>query len=271
MHRIRSIILGGLYILMKRFFKAVITTVVSMQIFSVTAFAYEKAGKLEELEYSIYKHLENRDRNFTILYTGERIGFKDNALNCIKNAYSKDDYLERSWLEIRPVAKVTQEGIETTFDVTYLTTKEQEEYIDRELRKITESLINPNMSDLDKVKVINNYIINRYDYDNTQKSIDVYSALTSSITVCQGYSMTAYKMFNYAGIENRIIIGRIKDTPHSWNLVKIQGNWYQLDITNNDSIEINKYFLISDETLISKGYIWDANKYPKAYKKYDDA
>ena len=167
-------------------------------------------------------------------------------------------------MEIKPRADVTQEGIETTMDVTCLTTKEQEEYINTQLKSTTNSLIKANMSDLEKVRTINDYIVNRYEYDYTQKSISVYSALTTSVAVCQGYSMTAYKMLNYAGVENRIIVGTLKGVPHSWNSVKIDGNWYQLDITNNDSIEKNKYFLVSDETLSLHQYSWDREKYPKA-------
>jgi transglutaminase/protease-like cytokinesis protein 3 len=80
--------------------------------------------------------------------------------------------------------------------------------------------------------------------------------------------MIAYKMFNYAGIENRIIVGKIKDNPHSWNIVKVQDIWYELDITNNDSIERDKYFLVSDDNLATIQYSWNRNKYPKALKGY---
>lgn len=253
---------------MKRFFKVIIVTLSLMQILTLKAFAYESVGNLKDLESNIHKHLEDRDSNFTFIYTGTRKEFIDNIRNSIKNAYSNDDYLERSWLEIKPKASITAKGIETTMDVIYLTTKSQEEYINSELEKVTKSLIKENMTTLEKVKVIDDYIINRYSYDYTQKSLSVYSALTTSVAVCQGYSMTAYKMFNYAGIENRIIVGKIKDIPHSWNTVNIEGNWYQLDITNNDSIEKDKYFLVSDEYLIENQYSWDKENYPKALKGY---
>ncbi len=253
---------------MKRFFKVIIMVLSIMQIVTLKAFADESVGNLKDLESNIHKHLENRDSNFTFIYTGTRKEFQDNIRNSITSAYSNDDYLERSWLEIKPKAKITAEGIETTMNVTYLDTREQEEYIDSELEKVTKSLINEKMSELEKVRVINDYIINRYSYDYTLKSISVYSALTTSVAVCQGYSMTAYKMLNYAGIENRIIVGKIKDIPHSWNAVKIEGNWYQLDITNNDSIEKDKYLLVSDDTLVSNQYYWDRKKYPNALKGY---
>ena len=253
---------------MKRFFKTIIVVFIIMQIMTLTAFAYEKVQKLEDVEENIYKHLENRDANFTFIYIGSRREFEDNIRKSITNAYSKDDYLERSWLEIKPKAKTTEDGIETTMDVTYLTTKKQEEYIDAELERITKSLINADMSELEKVRIINDYIINRYEYDYTLQSVSVYSGLTTSLAVCQSYSMTAYKMLNYAGIENRIIVGKIRELPHSWNVVKIKDNWYQLDITNNDAIEKDKYFLVGDDTLIANEYAWDRDKYPQAQVLY---
>jgi len=247
---------------MKRFLKTIISIFVIMQVITLTVFADEKVQNLEEVKDSIYKHLENRDSNFTFVYTGTRKEFEDNILACMKDAYSKDDYLERSWLTIQPKAKATDDGIETTMDVTYLTTKEQEEYINTELESVTKSIISPNMTELEKVRTINDYIVNRYEYDYTLKSISVYSGLTTSLAVCQAYSMTAYKMLNYAGIENRIVVGKIKERSHSWNIVKINDKWYQLDVTNNDSVKKNKYLLVSDDTLIADGYTWDRDKYP---------
>lgn len=253
---------------MKKILRTAVILFVIVQLMTITAFAYEKVQNLNDMKNSIYNHLQNRDRNFTILYTGTRKEFQDNMLNCIKEAYSKDDYLERSWLEIKPKANETDYGIEATMNVTYLTTKEQEEYIETELKRAVNSIIKANMSDFEKVRAINDYIINRYKYDYTEKSISVYSALTTSLAVCQGYSMTAYKMLNYAGIENRIIVGKIKDVSHSWNIVKIDGVWYQLDITNNDSIEKDKYFLVNDDMMAANQYSWDREKYPKALKTY---
>jgi hypothetical protein len=254
---------------MKKLLKISIISIIIMQITTLTVFAYEKVQKLSDAENSIYKHFENRDKSFTFLYTGERKEFEDNIRDCIIDARSRDDYLERSWVEIKPTARVTEDGIETTINATYLTTKEQEKYVDIELEKVTKNLIKKEMTEFEKVQAINDYIITRYEYDYTQKSASAYSGLTTSVVNCQGYAMTAYKMFEYAGIENRIVVGKIGEDGHSWNCVKIEGIWYQLDTTNNDDlVEKNKYFLVGDDTLISHGYVWDRSKYPKALKGY---
>lgn len=253
---------------MKRFFKTIIITLIIMQVMTITAFAEGTFSNWNDIENDMYQHFVNRDANFSFLYTGTKEEFQQNIRQAIKDAYSKDDYLERSWVELRPQGKVTTQGIETTINATYLTTKEQEDYVNNELIKETAKITNSGMSDFEKVKAINDYIINRFEYDYTLQSKSAYSALTTSVAICQGYSMTAYKMLNYAGIENRIVVGTARNISHSWNCVKIDGEWYNLDITNNDSIRKDKYFLVGDNFLLDNNYVWDRKSYPSASKGY---
>ena len=212
-----------------------------------------------DLDTTLYNHLENWDTEFEMNY------YNSDAIDVIRDIAKKDDYLTISLkrLEVREIAKDR-----STVKVTYLTTKEQEEYINNELTRIVNSIITKNMSDYDKIKTINKYIIDRYSYDDSLLSDNVYSALTTGKTICQGYAMTAYKMLNLAGIENKIIIGDLNGVSHAWNLVKLNGKWYQLDTTNND-VANNKYFLVNDKTLRNDGFTWEANDYPICDENYE--
>ncbi len=255
---------------MNKFFKATVVLIIIVNTAGVPTYAKETdINNLKEAKEYIYEHLKNRDKVISFIYTGPKDNFASNITQTIKDAYMKDDYTERSWIDIQPHATLTDEGIETTVNVGYLTTKEQEEFINEELKKATDSLIYNGMSDIDKVKKISEYIESKYEYDYTLKSTSVYTALTRTVTVCQGYSMTAYKMFNYAGIDNRIVIGTNNGASHSWNIVKIDGKWYHLDITNNDSTRSNRYFLVSDSFLENNRYIWSKSNYPEALKNYN--
>lgn len=218
-------------------------------------------NNLDDVEQSIYEHLENRDNTFSFSYTGNKDEFKNNIAEVISKAINKDDYTERSWLEIKPKAEISNSRIDTNINVIYLTTKEQEDYVENELKKILSQLIKPNMTDSEKVRIISDYIINRYDYDDTLKSNNAYTALTTGKTICQGYSMTVYKMLTYVGIKNRIIVGKINTLSHSWNYVKLEGKWYHLDVTNDDSTRSNKYFLVQDNVLEENNYIWNKENY----------
>ncbi|ACD14164.1 transglutaminase domain-containing protein [Clostridium botulinum] len=246
--------------------KTIALTLISVNtiVYPIYAAEVPKFSNLNDVEENIYTHLINRDSNINFIYTGSTREFKDNIVKTIKAAYSKDDYTERSWLEIKPNVNISDGKINTSINFEYLTNKEQEEFIDIEIKKITDKLINDKMSDFEKVKAINDYLANRYEYDYTLSSSNVYSALITNYTVCQGYSLTAYKMLKNAGIESRIGVGTNKGASHSWNIVKIEDSWYHLDITNNDSTRSNKYFLVSDKFLEDNNYKWNRTEYPEA-------
>ena len=127
------------------------------------------------LDTDVYNHLENWDTEFQIDY------YNSDVIDVIRDIAKKDDYLTRS------LKKLVYErvGNRATVKVTYLTTKEQEEYINKELTTIVNSIITNNMSDYDKIKTINKYIVDRYEYDDSLLSNNVYSALTTGKTICR--------------------------------------------------------------------------------------
>ncbi len=57
--------------------------------------------------------------------------------------------------------------------------------------------------------------------------------------VCDGYSYAYEYLLQKAGIRSTVIAGRAGDNeetagPHSWNLVELNGQWYEVDATWND-------------------------------------
>lgn len=202
---------------------------------------------MEKVKEGIYNHLKNMDRQFDIPYCGTDV------IQVIKDSSGNDGYTSRSVKSLH----VKGDGKTAHVSVDYITTKAQETYINNTLQIDIDAIINDNMSEYDKVKAISKYICDKYEYDNTLKSDNSYSGLTTGRTTCNGYSMTACKMFSMAGIENKIVLGRLMGIPHAWNEVRINGNWYNIDITSNDSLESDKYFLKSDDALKTDGYVWE--------------
>ena len=49
----------------------------------------------------------------------------------------------------------------------------------------------------------------------------------------------AYEMFTKAGLPARIITGTGRGVSHAWNLVRIDGKWYQIDLTWDDPVTSN--------------------------------
>lgn len=237
-----------------------------------------KYSNLQDIKSEIYNSGLSREKSYSFIYTGDRDDIKNNLLNIVKEGYSQDDYLGKSWSKIGFSAEESKKGIKVTVNTDFITTKEQEEYIDSALKNAVDSIINPNMTDYEKVKCINDYIVNLYEYDyelydkvvqlnsgnitnaereNIYDAISVYNALETKKTVCQAYAMTAYKMMKYAGLEGNIVSGTLKGGEHVWNKVKVNNTWYYLDITGNDTSRSNNYFLVSKEYLQNSQYKWN--------------
>lgn len=149
--------------------------------------------------------------------------------------------------------------------------------VDSEVKVITSKIIKPGMSDFDKELAVHNYVVNNviYDYEKLQNNTlanddyTAYGALIEGKAVCQGYAEAVYRLLNAANIKNYIVSGTgSSNTAHTWNIVKIDGNYYHLDATFDDPVSNSGpilsygYFNLSDSEIASD-HTWDKSKYPK--------
>jgi hypothetical protein len=162
-----------------------------------------------------------------------------------------------------------------TINYKFWESKDQKDYVDSQVKKILSTIITPNMTDEQKEKAIHDYIVTHVKYDYSFKNVSAYDALMYGKAVCQGYALLAYKMFTMAGLNARIVDGIANNGPHAWNMVKVDGNWYHIDITwdsclsHNGAIAYN-YFNLTD-TQISKDHKINPSStspYPKANTVY---
>ena len=111
-----------------------------------------------------------------------------------------------------------------------------------------------NGSDYSKALWLHDWLLEQLDYDNSLKWSSAESALTRSSGTCQAYERAYAKLLNATGIEN----AETRDTydGHTWNAMKLDGKWYQVDCTWDDSSEnyynfnrTHLYFALSDELM----------------------
>ena len=111
-------------------------------------------------------------------------------------------------------------------------------------------------SDYETVKSVHDYLIDNFEYDHSSDIVnhtDI-DGFRDKVMVCSGYSLATYYLLNKLGIDTRIITGYGGDggeqtENHMWNLVKLDGKWYNLDVTWDDlggSNKTDKYFLKND-------------------------
>ncbi|MCR5006844.1 MAG: hypothetical protein K6A77_13175 [Clostridiales bacterium] len=93
------------------------------------------------------------------------------------------------------------------------------------------------LSDYEKELYIYRYVIKNNTYDRTTTNAEnPYGLLIENRAKCDGISLTFKWLMDRAGIPNYILTGRLLDDSdgHAWNVVKIDGSWYDLDITHDD-------------------------------------
>lgn len=159
-------------------------------------------------------------------------------------------------------------------------------------QQIVDEIITSSMSDLEKALIINDWLVYNveYDWDNylagtiPGSSYSVEGTIKTGMAVCQGYASTFYTMAEQAGLEVNYVTGSANGyggwEGHAWNQVKIDGTWYNVDVTWNDDWEPGNqqkipgcdelsYFLISDSTL-KEDHIWSSEYLPTCNKTYND-
>lgn len=90
--------------------------------------------------------------------------------------------------------------------------------------------------DYSKVKKAYDLIIQNTSYDaEAKESQNIVSVFVYGTSVCQGYAEAFQYLCKHAGIDNILVTGTAQSKeskqPHAWNLVKMDGNYYQFDIT----------------------------------------
>ena len=122
-------------------------------------------------------------------------------------------------------------------------------------------------TDYEKIKMVHDYLVDSIEYDSSLSKdniYDIYGALVSRECVCEGYAKAFQYLMNEVGIDNVIVIGTGTNSnnqteSHAWNYVKLDNNWYAVDVTWDDPILIGtgklpekskyKYFLKGSITM----------------------
>ncbi len=179
-----------------------------------------------KMKYSVLKKIP--DMNAFL----EEIEAKDDR------ATAKDaDYLQFSIRQWHMKTAWIEGGDATvTLDVVYKCSYAEEKQLDKAIKNAIKSLELAGKNDYEKVKAIHDYIIDSVSYDTTLSRTSAYDALINQSAVCEGYAMAAYRMFSEAGLETRIIAGLGDGAPHAWNIVKVDGRWYNIDLTWDDPL-----------------------------------
>lgn len=216
----------------------------------------QEAGSADEAAVILRKGMENREARIAVRCPADAITPTDGILDEIAEKALEEtgvptqgDYIRWTYAGWNGSYSLESddEGLHYVFvyDCKYYTTAAQEAELSEKIDSVLQSLdINDESSDYDIICAVYDYICANvsYDYDNLNDSeyllkYTAYAAMINKTAVCQGYSALMYRMLQQKNIDCRLIPG----SDHAWNIVAIDGVYYNADST------------------------WDAGRDPKNY------
>lgn len=162
--------------------------------------------------------------------------------------------------------------------------------VQTEVVRVAKEILSDGMSDVDKIKAINQYLIDHADYDyEALDQRDAYDVLRSAETndpnaasvayadlmrdygyawkaqgvlldqkgVCSSYAKAFLLLASQAGLESVYVTGDTPNGLHAWNYVKVDGTWRVVDVTWNDTSGENEKWLnlsLDDPTYTDEHY-----------------
>ena len=110
-----------------------------------------------------------------------------------------------------------------------------------------------NGSEYDMALWLHDWTLDQLEYDHGLNWCSAESGLTRHQGTCESYQRIYSKLLDAAGIAN----GRITGNGHTWNAVKIDGKWCQMDLTWDDTSDNwygdldqrHLYFGLTDELM----------------------
>ncbi len=127
---------------------------------------------------------------------------------------------------------------------------------------------------------VNDFIIREYDYDRDGESykgkryaeiFTVAGLLKRKKAVCSGITRLAQYIFQRRGMDCAVLTADIKksDKAHAWLAVKIDGQYYHLDITDNESLSKEPHliqyssFNITDREIKDSSLLYKPEEFPE--------
>ncbi len=176
------------------------------------------------------------------------------ALSAFKNDHPEIFWLSNQFSYIASQSKEIQlYSVISPKDIK-IKSKELITAIEFFINKVPEGL-----SEFERELKIHDLLLNTCVYNEEVESTNqdwrpfsIYGSLVDGSAVCEGYSRAMQYLLSLFGIECNTVNGMGKGNPHQWNNVRIDGSWYNLDATWDDTADNNiyyDYFNVSDSVI----------------------
>ena len=163
----------------------------------------------------------------------------------------------------------------------YSVSSEKQAKVNSVIKDFVDTYITIGMTDFEKEMTIIQWMVENITYDEVnyrnktipQDDYTTYGALVNRICVCDGYAHAFVDICDACGITAR----RISNYGHAWNLIRLDGDWYHVDVTWEDPIGNsiygfgnlrNQYINLTDTEIAASHAHWHESTPAAMGRKY---
>lgn len=254
---------------------AVAAIIVYKQISDMQPTANQSSGTLSKDTYQESKEPKGMDEEifpFYALLTDKKKVVYEEALACIENG--KEGFIPSYEFSEASIGTILNyiyyeqpqlfwfEPYESSFVIDSDTGKVSEimigynnladdlEYNQGLVENVTEQILSEaaGLLDLEAERFFHDYICKNVTYQSGPYDQNIYSTFVENKTVCAGYTRALQYLMMKRGVPCYYCVGTLYSVEeqdwvyHSWNIIKLNGNYYNCDLTWDDFYnEVNKY------------------------------
>lgn len=130
------------------------------------------------------------------------------------------------------------------------------------------------LGDTERLLALNDFILSgRFSYDTDQVNrSSVYEFVQGGVGVCEEFAGLTALFLDEMGYENYLVTGNVGESLHIWNMVRINGRLYHLDILHNTFVDENGKVgqITRTNLLVSTGTITQGRSVDRKYAYLTD-
>lgn len=205
---------------------------------------------------ALVEGLMNRREKIPLSLPGEAA--LSQALLCVRR-----DYPVLSWLDSRYSYETNADNSISCIYPRYTKTAAEIAGETARIEAAAETLlqnIDPGLSEFDRALIVYDRLCGRVVYDlEAPNASELYGALCDGRATCDGYAKAYQYLLSRLGIETLVVYG-VAEEPHAWNIVRLDGTYYQADPTWGDTmipgggVFLSHAYLFLDDEIFSRSH-----------------
>ena len=237
-------------------------------------------GQLTSSQKAAYERIFNASKEHAASVDLSDLKIKENDLN---KAYWACDHENPQFLangsgyrySYNPVT-----GVIASVAIQYGRTENQIKSVETSFKNTIDSVVkaaDTKINDYEKIKYIHDWIIDHTRYNKTAGAFvsEADGAVVYGKALCEGYSKAFMYLAQELGYDCICVTGDVGTEGHMWNMIKIGGQWYHVDVTHDDPIMSDgsdacfyDYFLVSTSEIRKTRTIDTDLNIPNALRSY---